>query len=154
MAHHADDDRGDQGGEYDNDNDGDGLVQPSTLIWGGVAAAAAAEASDPVPELIHHGEPFTDRKSTFQAHVARVVSLAEVRGMRNALLADGKIARATHNIVAFRIELAPGVFMQDCDDDGETAAGGRLLHLLQLTHTANACVMVSRWCGVGCFFGV
>ena len=25
-----------------------------------------------------------------------------------------------------------GVFQQDCDDDGETAAGGRLLHLLQV----------------------
>ena len=23
-------------------------------------------------------------------------------------------------------------FKQDCDDDGETAAGGRLLHLLQV----------------------
>lgn len=25
-----------------------------------------------------------------------------------------------------------GVTFQDCDDDGETAAGGRLLHLLQV----------------------
>jgi hypothetical protein len=25
-----------------------------------------------------------------------------------------------------------GVFLQDSDDDGETAAGGRLLHLLQV----------------------
>ena len=25
--------------------------------------------------------------------------------------------------------------IQDCDDDGESAAGGRLLHLLQVCHT-------------------
>ena len=25
-----------------------------------------------------------------------------------------------------------GVLLQDCDDDGESAAGGRLLHLLQV----------------------
>ena len=31
-----------------------------------------------------------------------------------------------------------GVFVQDCDDDGETAAGGRLLHLLQVS--SNECI--------------
>ena len=32
-------------------------------------------------------------------------------------------------------------WIQDCDDDGETAAGGRLLHLLQV------CVIVYYHCG-------
>ena len=27
-----------------------------------------------------------------------------------------------------------GVVIQDCDDDGESAAGERLLHLLQVNH--------------------
>lgn len=31
------------------------------------------------------------------------------------------------------------LFDQDCDDDGESAAGGRLLHLLQIMN-------VGRWC--------
>ena len=30
-------------------------------------------------------------------------------------------------------------FLQDCDDDGETAAGGRLLHLLQVIILLNKC---------------
>lgn len=30
-------------------------------------------------------------------------------------------------------DAARGVYTQDCDDDGESAAGGRLLHLLQVT---------------------
>lgn len=34
---------------------------------------------------------------------------------------------------------------QDYDDDGEQAAGGRLLHLLQMTDARNVCVVVSRW---------
>lgn len=44
-----------------------------------------------------------------------------------------QIRAATHNIMAYRIHL-PGrnTFLQDFDDDGETAAGGRLLHLLQV----------------------
>lgn len=35
----------------------------------------------------------------------------------------------------------------DNDDDGETAAGGRLLHLLQLVDARNVIVIVSRWYG-------
>lgn len=36
---------------------------------------------------------------------------------------------------------------QDCDDDGENAAGGRLLHLLELLDVKNVVVVVSRWYG-------
>ncbi len=32
----------------------------------------------------------------------------------------------------------------DCDDDGESAAGGRLLHLLTILDVKNVCVVVSR----------
>ncbi|CAH8542948.1 unnamed protein product [Heterobilharzia americana] len=35
----------------------------------------------------------------------------------------------------------------DCDDDGETHAGGRLLHLLTLSGIEKIAVMVSRWFG-------
>ena len=37
--------------------------------------------------------------------------------------------------------------LQDCDDDGESAAGGRLLQLLQNTSVENVLVVVSRWYG-------
>lgn len=37
--------------------------------------------------------------------------------------------------------------VQDNDDDGETAAGGRLAHLLQIMDVWNVCVVVSRWYG-------
>lgn len=35
----------------------------------------------------------------------------------------------------------------DCDDDGETAAGGRLAHLLTLLEVENVLVVVTRWYG-------
>ena len=37
--------------------------------------------------------------------------------------------------------------LQDSDDDGEAAAGGRLLQLLQLVQAENVAVVVSRWYG-------
>lgn len=47
-----------------------------------------------------------------------------------------KIANATHNIYAYRIYREDTKsFCQDCDDDGETQAGSRLLHLLQVNMT-------------------
>lgn len=35
----------------------------------------------------------------------------------------------------------------DCDDDGETAAGGRLAHLLEILELEDVLVVVSRWYG-------
>ena len=35
----------------------------------------------------------------------------------------------------------------DCDDDGEDAAGGRLLHLLEILDITDRIVVVSRWFG-------
>ena len=37
--------------------------------------------------------------------------------------------------------------LQDYDDDGESAAGGRLLRLLTLVGAENVLVVVSRWYG-------
>lgn len=69
-----------------------------------------------------------------QAHVAPVTDVQQVKAVVAVLLESNKIRNATHNIMAYRIAVPdkPGVFVQDCDDDGEAAAGGRLLHLLQV----------------------
>jgi putative IMPACT (imprinted ancient) family translation regulator len=68
-----------------------------------------------------------------QAHVARVQTIDEVEALVTALKSNNKIARATHNMLAYRIATQKaGTFLQDYDDDGETAAGSRMLHLLQV----------------------
>ncbi|XP_014668504.1 PREDICTED: protein IMPACT-like isoform X2 [Priapulus caudatus] len=109
--------------------------------------AASTNNLEDVPAILH-GEPFVDRKSTFQAHLSSVSDLNQVKKVMITLLANKKIAHATHNIMAYRLfDAAKSSFLQDCDDDGETAAGGRLLHLLQILDVRDVMVVVSRWYG-------
>ncbi|KRY12992.1 Protein IMPACT-B [Trichinella patagoniensis] len=96
---------------------------------------------------IHSGEPLTDRKSTFQAHVAVVKSKQDVENVIRKLLENSKIARATHNMFAYRIQLSNESWMQDCDDDGEKHAGSVLMHILQTLDVRDVLVVVSRWYG-------
>ncbi|XP_023809738.1 protein IMPACT isoform X2 [Oryzias latipes] len=52
--------------------------------------------------LIKHGNPVTDRRSTFQPHLALVVSPRQVKMVLEKLYMNKKIASATHNIYAYR----------------------------------------------------
>ncbi|KAK5869928.1 hypothetical protein PBY51_024605 [Eleginops maclovinus] len=105
-------------------------------------------AKDEEPPPIKHGNTFTDRRSTFQPHLAPVVTPRQVKMVLEKLYENKKIASATHNIYAYRIYCKDkNSFLQDCEDDGETAAGGRLLHLLQILDVRNVMVVVSRWYG-------
>ncbi|CAH0059041.1 unnamed protein product [Clonostachys solani] len=93
-------------------------------------------------------ELIVDSRSTFLAHVAPVRSPEQARLYVAQLLAsDRRIRSATHNMTAWRIRGEGGASYQDCDDDGETAAGGRLLHLMQLMELWDAMVVVTRWYG-------
>lgn len=101
------------------------------------------------PEIVS-GEPITDRKSTFQAHLARISSPQEANWVLDTLLQDKRIARATHNISAWRIVRQEGdrrIVLADNDDDGEEAAGGRLAALLEIKDVSGVIVVVSRWWG-------
>uniref|UniRef100_A0A3B5LUN8 RWD domain-containing protein n=1 Tax=Xiphophorus couchianus TaxID=32473 RepID=A0A3B5LUN8_9TELE len=105
------------------------------------------ERSHKIPP-IKHGSLITDRRSTFQPHLAPVVTPGQVKMVLEKLYENKKIASATHNIYAYRIYCEDKhSFLQDCEDDGETAAGGRLLHLLQILDVRDVMVVVSRWYG-------
>uniref|UniRef100_A0A915I9C7 RWD domain-containing protein n=1 Tax=Romanomermis culicivorax TaxID=13658 RepID=A0A915I9C7_ROMCU len=127
-----------------------------------------------IPDIVS-GSTISDRKSVFQAHLAHpVVCKEQVSLILAKLKENSKISRATHNIYAYRISASyrpsssadggdrfpsstktPNVFLQDCEDDGETdceddgetQAGQRLLHLLTLMKAENVLVVVSRWYG-------
>jgi putative IMPACT (imprinted ancient) family translation regulator len=87
-------------------------------------------------------------KSVFVARSAPVSTPDQAKQYLLHLLdSDKKIRSATHNITAWRIKGDNGVTFQDCDDDGETAAGGRILHLIQLMDLWNVMVVVTRWYG-------
>lgn len=129
----------------------------------GAAAAAAAQAPAPrravgpleLPQpaaarglAIAHSDAVTVQKSVFIAHMARVESRADVDAVVAELLQDSRIARATHNIMAWRLrDAATGALSCDNDDDGEDAAGGRLAFVLESMKVDNAVVVVSRWFG-------
>ncbi|KAJ6131976.1 hypothetical protein N7471_007191 [Penicillium samsonianum] len=96
----------------------------------------------------------SEKKSVFVGRVARVTCLAQAQAFIDHLTAtDRKVAAATHNISAWRIRQMKGAdgegetVVQDYDDDGETAAGGRLLHVMQLMDVWNVVVVVTRWYG-------
>ncbi|KAI7238826.1 UPF0029-domain-containing protein [Hortaea werneckii] len=90
----------------------------------------------------------SEKKSVFIARAAPVKSVETAKQYLAHLLAtDKKVAKATHNITAWRIRGENAVQYQDCDDDGETAAGGRVLHLLELMGVWDAMVVVTRWYG-------
>ncbi|XP_074644547.1 protein IMPACT-like isoform X2 [Tubulanus polymorphus] len=100
--------------------------------------------------IIHHGEPFTERRSTFQAHLAEVTHVEQIKLVFKKLFENKKIANATHNILGYRIEMKSEpheCFMQGCDDDGEHHAGSRVLHLMQIIDVRNVMVVVTRWYG-------
>lgn len=96
-----------------------------------------------------------EKKSVFVGRAANVTSLDQAQAYLDHLLAtEKKVAAATHNISAWRIREKRGsgketdeMIVQDSDDDGETAAGSRLLHLMQLMEVWDVVVVVTRWYG-------
>ena len=127
----------------------------------------ADDARDIDPSRVCHGAPFVERKSTFQAHVLlRLRSPAEADAFAAYLKRDPKVARASHNILAYRKRLIcaerrkNGELLDserdaddesrwacDHDDDGEHGAGKGLSHILRVTECEDVCVVVSRWFG-------
>jgi putative IMPACT (imprinted ancient) family translation regulator len=55
-----------------------------------------------------------------------------------------QVAKATHNILAYRFTDSNGMVHHDYDDDGETAAGSRLAEMIRLMGVDNLVVIVSR----------
>lgn len=106
-------------------------------------------AAFPDPEWII-SSALTELKSTFIAHACVVTSPTHAKHALSSLLSSSKkLSSATHNITAWRIRSStnPHITYQESDDDGETAAGGRLLHLMQLMDLWNVMVIVTRWYG-------
>uniref|UniRef100_A0A6G1SAK6 Protein IMPACT-B n=1 Tax=Aceria tosichella TaxID=561515 RepID=A0A6G1SAK6_9ACAR len=106
--------------------------------------------------IITHGESVIDRKSVFQGHSAAISQVEHVDIFLSKLKENKKIENAFHNMWAYRIDKSDpnarvagksASIIQDCDDDGEQAAGGRLLNLLQILNVVNVMVVVTRWYG-------
>ncbi|XP_005093304.1 protein IMPACT [Aplysia californica] len=131
------------------EDDADDDFDPSSLgdvTFVAYQADLNNRCSVPCPEIIH-GSTLSDRRSTFQPHLASVTDKLQITAVMQKLLENKKIANATHNMLAYRIMTGSGPVYQGCDDDGETHAGSRMLHLLQIMNAENVMVVVSRWYG-------
>ena len=84
---------------------------------------------------------------SFQAHVATVRCIEQVNWAISQLLRDKKIARATHNMIAYSFVDERGVHVSDNDDDGEGGSGVKLAATIENTGAQNVLVVVSRWFG-------
>ncbi|KAG2110734.1 ribosomal protein S5 domain 2-type protein [Suillus cothurnatus] len=102
-----------------------------------------------LPENIKiiEAEPIVDRKSVFVGRACRISDPSQVPLVLNHLMSERQISRAAHPIInAWRCQVG-SVLHQDNDDDGETAAGSRLAHLLSILEINNVLVVVTRWFG-------
>lgn len=95
-------------------------------------------------------KPITDRGSTFMGFATRVDSEKEAFERLELLKTDSKIRKGNHAMCAWRIkQQSPDnqrdIMYQDSDDDGETAAGSRMLHLITIMDVWNVMVVVVRW---------
>jgi hypothetical protein len=140
--------------QHDDDNEEPGgggeegvnAARGERALSGGGAEQIDFASMEPPPWTV--SDVVVENKSTFVAHVARVSSPAQAKlFLQHLLWSDRRIRAATHNISAWRIRGPGATSYSDCDDDGEDAAGGRLLHLLQLMEVWDGMVVVSRWYG-------
>lgn len=101
----------------------------------------------------------TDRKSTFVGHAIALHHPDEVAPLLDQLLSsNSKLAKASHPLMRAWVCSIPStttngpnpsslVVHRDNDDDGESAAGNRLAHLLETLKLNNVLVVVTRWFG-------
>lgn len=125
--------------------------ESSQALAAAAAEAAAAAAADPLKGW-SCSDPVSDRGSTFMGFAAHATSEEEAFRQLEQLKMDSKLRKANHIMSAWRIrqiatEGTRELIFQDSDDDGETAAGSRMLHLITIMDVWNVIVVVARWFG-------
>ncbi|KAI8613538.1 ribosomal protein S5 domain 2-type protein [Chytriomyces sp. MP71] len=124
-----------------------GVCSPSSFLrLRSFASSNSAEPRASGPQgcgQILSGEVVTDRRSRFQAHIARVNSVDHVESIVTQIRARKDMKKATHQMVAYR--LSNGVSARD--DGGEGGAGDRILSLLERMNQTDIVAIVTRWYG-------
>ena len=83
-------------------------------------------------------------RASLQAHVASVSSMGQVQWVIRSLLEERRIARATHNMIAYRFwDATRGVQVADNDDDGCVACVACVVWVVWVACVA--CVACVAW---------
>ncbi len=84
--------------------------------------------------------------SSFQGHILKIDNQDLIQPSLMSLYKNSKIARATHNVYAYRIRHG-GLLLENARDDGEYGAAAHILKLLQEKEVENVLIVVTRWKG-------
>ena len=117
------------------------IAQPQDLLNFANAVPVPAE-----PCKIVHTDILTEQGSSFQGHATKLTDTDQVIPFLHQLFSNHSVAKATHNIYAYRIKSQSHNVENSCDD-GEFGAGKRLLNLMREKNIINQCLIVTRWYG-------
>ena len=76
----------------------------------------------------------------------QITDKEQVTPVLHKLFTNHNVAKATHNIYAYRLKCGNGTIENSCDD-GEFGAGRKLLNLMRDKNITNTMVIVTRWYG-------
>jgi len=93
---------------------------------------------------VKRAPPIMQNGSSFQAAKVKVECNDDIIPAIHATMKDVRVARAKHNIYAYRFK-THGNIIEHYEDDNEHGAGRRLLSLLQKEDIINTFICVSRW---------
>ena len=88
----------------------------------------------------------TYENSSFQGSMVDLRSFDDVTSALHAIYREPNVARATHNIYAYRLSSGAGV-AGHFNDDGEYGAGRRILSMMEHDAIVDTMICVTRWYG-------
>jgi hypothetical protein len=95
---------------------------------------------------VRHSPTQTYQGHSFQGHSVSITEQDDIVPVLHAIYSDGRVARASHNIYAYRLKTTSG-YIEHYEDDGEWGAGADLLDLLRSNNIENKLVCTTRWRG-------
>jgi hypothetical protein len=122
------------------------------LIINGHVHSAQCDKQEIPPEvanqevhLVHTNHRQLD-DSTYIGHASKLSHNVTVPGVLANIMQDKLLAKADHNIYAYRCGKHPNI-REGYNDDGEHGAGPRLLKLLRDANVIDTMVITTRWFG-------
>jgi len=106
----------------------------------------ATQKAVTLQEEVRRSELQEHEGHTFQGHSVTLQNKDYIVPALHAIYANERVARAKHNIYAYRVKTGSGM-LEHYNDDGEWGAGAKLLELLQEKGVENTLVCTSRWYG-------
>jgi len=123
------------------------VVNKSTFIARCLRITSLSEATESISHLLATNKKVASATHNITAWRIKQRSILHTNADKSATTYPPSSKSKTTSATVAADTQTPEIIIQDSDDDGETAAGGRLLHLLQLMDVWNVVVVVTRWYG-------